>query len=116
MAKHIIPTYEQDGMNVRIFCLLIDAEDGMTPDDILEAIKKACVEYCSTPEGRKVYEDNCNHFNYGDFNAYVPNSICKKYGISKTDPKYNCFGPVCFGPVCFDEQLVDDVDIDDDIW
>ena len=102
MVKYAIPACKQDGIKMRGFCFLINAEDGMTPDDVLEAIKKACVEYCSTPEGRKVYEDKCNYFNYDDFNTYVPNSICKKYGISKNKTKYNCLEPVCF-----DEQLVD---------
>ena len=41
-------------------------------------------------------------FNYGDFDTYVPNSICQKYGISKDETKYNCLEPVSF-----DEQLVD---------
>lgn len=77
MTKYAIPACEQDGLHMRGFCFFINAKDGMTPDDVLEAIKQACVEYCSTPEGRKVYEDNCKHFNYGDFDTYVPNSICK---------------------------------------
>ena len=102
MTKYAIPACEQDGLHMRGFCFFINAKDGMPPDDVLEAIKQACVEYCSTPEGRKVYEDNCKHFNYGDFDTYVPNSICKKYGISKDKTKYNCLEPVHF-----DEQIVD---------
>ena len=82
MTKYAIPACG--------FCFLINAEDDMTPDDILKAIKMASVEYCSTPEGIKVYEGNHHHFNYGDFNTYVPNRICKKYGISKDKTKYNC--------------------------
>lgn len=30
MAEFVIPTYEQEGTNVRICCLLISAKDGMT--------------------------------------------------------------------------------------
>lgn len=102
MAEFVIPTYEQEGTNVRICCLLISAKDGMISKDVLESIKKASTEYCTTPEGRMIYENNCNCFNYGDFDVYVPNVICKKYGISKNDSKYNYIEPVCF-----DEQLVD---------
>lgn len=40
MAEFVIPTYEQEGTNVRICCLLISAKDGMTSKDVLESIKK----------------------------------------------------------------------------
>lgn len=101
MAEFIISTYEQEGTSVRICCLLISAKDSMTSDDVLEAIKKASTDYCTTPEGRRTYENNCNCFNYGDFDVYVPNDICEKYGISKIGARYNYIEPLCF-----DEQLV----------
>lgn len=103
---HLIPTYEQDGLNVRICCLMIDAKDGMNITDIREAIEKASTEYCKTPRGKATYEGNCCCFNYGDFDAYVPNTICKKYGIKKVgdDIKYE-------EPINYDEQLVCEGDI-----
>lgn len=41
MTKYAIPVYGQDGVNMRGFCFLINAEDSMTPDDVLKAIKKS---------------------------------------------------------------------------
>lgn len=115
MTKYLIPAYEQDGMNIRICCLLINAKDGMTLDDVVEAIKKASTEYCTTPEGRKTYEGNCGNFNYGDFDAYVSNSICKKYGISKSNAKYHYVDPVCFDEQVVDSAVMDDLKLKDEI-
>ena len=39
MTKYAIPACEQDGLHMRGFCFFINAKDGMTPDDVLEARK-----------------------------------------------------------------------------
>ena len=39
MIKYAIPACEQDGIKMRGFCFLLNAEDDMTPDDVLEAIQ-----------------------------------------------------------------------------
>lgn len=49
--------------------------------NIEKAIHSACEEYISTDEGKKVYADNGNCFNWGDFAANVPNDLCRKYGF-----------------------------------
>lgn len=61
----------------------IAAKDGMTREDVLDAVKKSCEEYVRTEDGKRTYDCNCGAFNYGDFDVYVPNEICKKYGIEK---------------------------------
>ena len=34
-----------------------------------------------TEAGRKMYEQNCRNFNWGDFVEAVPNNVCKKFGF-----------------------------------
>lgn len=52
MAEFVIPTYEQEGTNVRICCLLISAKDGMTSKDVLESIKKSQHRVLYYPRGQ----------------------------------------------------------------
>ena len=52
-------------------------------DDIIDLVKKATEAFLKTKEGRKIYEDNGNDFDLIDFNNYVPNSICEKFGFVK---------------------------------
>ena len=75
----------------------------MTEEDVKDAICKACTEYCQTEEGKKLYIGNCHNFNYGDFEAYVPNSICEKHGIHKIDSNMTDI------EVNFDTDLVDEM-------
>ena len=72
--------------------------------NIDESIKLACTEYCLTDEGKRTYIRNCRCFDYGDFVAYVPNGICKKYGISKENDYPSELRDA-------DEQLVNETDI-----
>lgn len=55
--------------------------------DVEEAIKSACKEYLATDEGKQVYAENSNCFNWGDFSDYVPNEICRKHGFLIVDSK-----------------------------
>lgn len=98
---HLIPTYERDGEDVKIYCLIIEAKNGMTRNDIRDAIQKASTAYCKTPKGRTLYENNQHCFNYRDFNKYVSNDICEQYGIKKvvSEIKYE-------KPIEFDRQLI----------
>lgn len=81
---------------------LLKANDSI---NVTEAVKAACTEYCSTPEGRKTFEGNCDNFNWGDFDAYVPNEICEKYGIRKVDSFAEQIN------ASFDEMLVNESEI-----
>lgn len=103
---HLIPTYERDGEDVKIYCLIIEAKNGMTRNDIKDAIQKASTAYCKTPKGRTLYENNQHCFNYRDFDKYVSNDICEQYGIKKVVPeiKYE-------KPIEFDRQLICENDI-----
>ena len=51
--------------------------------DVLEAIKLVVKGFINTKEGRTIYEDNNNEFNWGDFIRFIPNSMCEKYGFKK---------------------------------
>lgn len=101
MLKIIVAT-EADGLDTRTFVLGVEVEDENI--DIEKAIKDACKEYCLTEEGKRTYEGNCNNFNFGDLDAYVPNEICEKYGFKKV------YLDIA-GEFNFDEQLVDENDI-----
>lgn len=84
----------------------IAAKDGMTREDVLDAVKKSCEEYVRTEDGKRTYDCNCGAFNYGDFDVYVPNEICKKYGIEK-----GMHVSEMIGGLDFFEHLVDESQI-----
>lgn len=99
--RHYIPAIDQDGLDVRVTVIVLDANDNI---DVVEAIKAACKEYCQTEEGKQTYIGNCDCFNWGDFDAYVPNSICEHHGIRKVD--------TCISEIRnFNEQLVEEFDV-----
>lgn len=58
--------------------------EDMEYEQVLEAIRLSSVDYCRTDIGKKVFEHNCEQFNYLDFEFYVDNTFCMKYGIKKT--------------------------------
>ena len=101
MIKTFIAT-EVDGLIIRN--LIIELEIIDKGIDIKQAVLDACKEYCQTEEGKAVYDGNCCSFNWGDFDTYVPNKICEKYGFRKLNS-------VTAEQVSFDEQLVEEADI-----
>lgn len=106
MQQKIFIASEMDGLDVinLVMVMEVDEERIKSPCDFAQAVRNACKEYCLTDEGRRVYEGNCNCFNWGDFDTYVPNAICEKYGIRKTLTTVS-------EQFYFDEQLVDEEDI-----
>ena len=100
--QRIIITSEMDGLDIINLVLSVEVAEGV---DFEQAAILASTEYCLTEEGREVYAGNCNNFNWGDFNTYVPNTICEKYGIRKIDDIAVCEG------VSFDQQLVNEQEI-----
>lgn len=98
----IIALTEKDCLNSRFFVLGVDVKDENL--DIEKAARDACKEYCLTEEGKQVYEGNCNNFNWGDFDIYVPDKICEKHGFKKVFLNMA-------GEFNFDEQFVDENDI-----
>lgn len=74
---------DQDGLDVRISVMRFFTS---LPDDgIIPAIMAASQDYLNTEEGRKVWENNCHTFNYGDFDIYVGNKFCIPHGITRID-------------------------------
>lgn len=69
--------YGDDSTNI---AMVVEIADGV---DFEKSAMLASTEYCLTEEGREVYENNCECFNWGDFDLNVPNKICEKYGIRK---------------------------------
>ena len=94
---------EVDGTTIRNLPILIRI---LNPDvtDVRKAIEQACDEWIRTEDGKKTYSGNCHCFNWADFDLYVPNDVCRKYGFEKTGLDADCIG------VDWDEQLV----VDDD--
>lgn len=79
--KVMLVLKDQDGLDVRT--TLISLETALPIGEVVPAVKAACQEYLNTVEGRKQYQENCENFNYGDFDMYVPNSICEHHGFTK---------------------------------
>ena len=80
MIKIIVAT-ETEGLETTNLVIALD----VIRDDlnIEEAVMDACKEYCRTEEGQRVFKVNGCNFNWGDFDAYVPNDICASYGFTK---------------------------------
>lgn len=105
MLKTIVAV-ERDGIDIRTLSLLFDVPS--KDFDLVTAVKKAVTDYCKTKEGREIYRYNCSYFNWADFEMYVPNEFCKRYGFEKVDSM------CCDEEVDWDEQLVNDTEIADD--
>ena len=104
MTTIYISVTEHDGLNTRNFVLpLIVDESKLKPekDAVRQAVKDACNEYIRTTEGKRTYEYNCHCFNWADFEAEVPNTICSKYGFTKGDSNAGFDAD-------WDEHLIDD--------
>ena len=101
MLKIIVAT-EAYGLDVTNLVMVLDVNS--EDINIEQAVLDACKEYCLTNEGKRTFEGNCNCFNWGDFDTYVPNEICEKYGFRKVESnvaeEFN-----------FDQQLVDEYEI-----
>lgn len=101
MLKIIVAT-EAYGLDVTNLVMVLDVNS--EDINIEQAVLDACKEYCLTNEGKRTFEGNCNCFNWGDFDTYVPNEICEKYGFRKVESnvaeEFN-----------FDQQLVDECEI-----
>ena len=98
--KYTISATEHDGFDTRT--MSIELEVFKEDIDVLDAIKEACREYTTTENGLKTYIGNCDCFNWADFDMYVPNEICEKYGFRKIKSDVSNID------VNWDEQLVDD--------
>lgn len=110
--KHVINAYdigaENHGLNTSFSTLIIQAPDDMSSEDVLEAMKKASIDYCCTEEGKETFHHNCKNFNIGDFDLHVPNTICLKYGIQKITND-----DITVDTIDFNTQLVTESDIED---
>ena len=101
MLKIIVAT-EADGLDITNLVMVLDVDS--KDINIEQAVLNACKEYCLTDEGKRTFEGNCNCFNWGDFDTYVPNEICQRHGFRKVESnvaeEFN-----------FDQQLVDEYEI-----
>lgn len=85
---------DQDGLNVHISELII--RTGLPDNEIIPAIMAASEDYLNTPEGRRVWEDNCHNFNFGDFDVNVSNKFCTPHGFYRVDQEMDSFIEVDF--------------------
>lgn len=70
---------DQDGLDERLTAISI--RTALTDAEIVPAIMAASQDFLNTPEGRKVWEENCHNFNFGDFDLNVPNKFCIPHGF-----------------------------------
>lgn len=80
MIKQIV-ALDRDGLNVRthVYSFKVATADF----DLCAAVKKAVGAFLRTEEGKGIYLHNCEAFNWGDFDLYVPNDICVQFGFLK---------------------------------
>lgn len=79
-----------------------------TPEDLKEAVIKACTDFVCTPTGKRIYDYNCGCFNWADFEEEMPDYFCMKYGFKKLhDPDVEMNFDVDW-----DEHLVDDMELE----
>lgn len=71
---------DRDGLNIRTHAMCI--KTALNAESLEQAIKDASKEYLNTDAGRKVWDENCENFNYGDFMAYTPSDICARHGFT----------------------------------
>lgn len=81
--RYTITATDRDGFET--YTTVINLDVFRKDVDIVEACKEAAREYVSTKEGLQVYIEHCEWFNWADFDVYVPNKICEKYGFRKID-------------------------------
>ena len=99
-------------LNIRKVCIIATDQDGLNNRKlkdaaaIRQAITAAVKEFCQTEDGKKIYEGNCNNFNWGDLDAYLPETILNKYGLYKSDDTSKDILKVDFN-----EQLVSETDV-----
>ena len=107
IRKVCIIATDQDGLNTKnyIFEFLADNRKLKDAAAIRQAITAAVKEFCQTEDGKKIYEGNCNNFNWGDLDAYLPETILNKYGLYKSDDTSKDILKVDFN-----EQLVSETD------
>lgn len=75
----VLALHDQDGLDVTLHNICIRTS---LPDaDILPAIKAAAQEYLDTPDGLRIWDENCECFNYGDFDLNVPDEVCGHHGF-----------------------------------
>lgn len=95
-----IAAIEQDGFDTKILPITIFVREDVT--NVEQAVADACKEYCLTKAGMQMLRNNSNQFNWGDFDCFVPNAICEKYGILKKENDH--VGNIV---IAYDRQLVD---------
>lgn len=104
MVRSII-AIERDGFNIRTISMQFDVprEDF----DIIGTLKRICLDYVRTEDGRQVYEYNCGYFNLADIEANIPDSLYEEYGIKRLSTDLSDI------VIDWDEDFVDDDLIDD---
>lgn len=105
MEKITITAIDRSGFAARIIYIELMAEDKMTDDDVIKAIELACQEYYGLD--KKEYSGRYEDFSYDDFKQYVPNTICRKYGILKIEEDAHQI-EVVDNEIIFEEELEED--------
>ena len=101
----IVTATEHDGLETTTYVYHFLVDKKYTDHEKLKAqIRKICMEWCKTDQGKKDWEHNCHAFNYGDF-VQIPNSFMKRYGIEYIPTSTNVLN------VLLDEQLVLEEDL-----
>lgn len=79
MKQKFLILSDRDGTDEEYHIIKVNTD--LNRDELLEAMKAASTEFVKTKAGKKLYEYNCESFNYGDLIESVPDRICKKHGF-----------------------------------
>lgn len=70
------------------FCLgiVVEATDGQDPNpNVITALREAVRDFIGTADGKKVLEETCGCFNWGDMVEYLPAEVCERHGVRIVD-------------------------------
>lgn len=86
MARlQIVQAKKTEGFHTKIVCLpyriLSEDEDF----SFRRAVKDAVQTYLATESGKRYLKEMRGTFDWFDFDAFVPNSICRLYGFEKIE-------------------------------
>lgn len=81
--KRTVTAIEREGFDIRTISLLFDVPDEKF--DIEGAVRKAVNDFCRTEKGRAALAYTEGSFDWADFDVFVSNKFCKKYGFQKIE-------------------------------
>ena len=81
----IVQARKMEGFNTKIVCLPFRILSQDEDFSFQKAVKDAVQTYLATESGARYLREMRGTFDWFDFDAFVPNSICRLYGFEKVE-------------------------------